>query len=118
MKALKRELQSVVKNLKSLAQKTEKIANKLDKLGKAEVVKKPMPKARAKVVKKTVAKKAARVTASDTVLRIINRRKKGVNTSVLKDRTGFNDKKIWNIINRLKQQGKIKSDRRGSYIRV
>ena len=131
MKQIKRDLQSVVKNLKSLMQKTEKIAKKLDKLEKAKP--KPKPKARAKpkakvavrvrpakkrVVRKAPAKKKAKVTAIDTVFKLIQRTKKGVNTASLKKKTGFSDKKIWNIINRLKKQGEIKSARKGVYVKV
>ena len=131
MKQIKRDLQSVVKNLKSLMQKTEKIAKKLDKLEKAKP--KPKPKARAKpkakvavrvrpakkrVVRKAPAKKKAKVTAIDTVFKLIKGSKKGVNTATLKKKTGFSDKKIWNIINRLKKQGEIKSARKGVYVKV
>jgi len=135
MKQIKRDLQSVVKNLKSLMQKTEKIAKKLDKLKtakpKPKAKAKPKPKARAKakaavrvrpakkrVVRKAPTKKKAKVTAIDTVIKIIKRTKKGVNTASLKKKTGFSDKKIWNIINRLKKQGEIKSARKGVYVKV
>ena len=125
MKQIKKDLQAVVKNLKSLMQKTEKIAKKLDKLEKA----KPKPKAKARaavrvrpakkrVVRKAPAKKKAKVTAIDTVFKLIKGSKKGVNTATLKKKTGFRDKKIWNIINRLKKQGEIKSARKGVYVKV
>ncbi len=129
MKQIKRDLQSVVKNLKSLMLKTEKIAKKLDKLEKAKPRAKAKPKAKAKaavrvrptkkrVVRKAPAKKKAKVTAIDTVFKLIKRTKKGVNTASLKKKTGFSDKKIWNIINRLKKQGEIKSARKGVYVKV
>lgn len=133
MKQIKRDLQSVVKNLKSLMQKTEKIAKKLDKLktakpkAKPKVKPKAKPKAKAavrvrpakkRVVRKAPTKKKAKVTAIDTVIKIIKRTKRGVNTASLKKKTGFSDKKIWNIINRLKKQGEIKSARKGVYVKV
>ena len=129
MKQIKRDLQSVVKNLKSLIQKTEKIAKKLDKLKTAKPKAKPKVKPKAKaavrvrpakkrVVRKAPTKKKAKVTAIDTVIKIIKRTKKGVNTASLKKKTGFSDKKIWNIINRLKKQGEIKSARKGVYVKV
>jgi hypothetical protein len=52
------------------------------------------------------------------VFGIIERNKGGVNTNTLKKRTGFDDKKIWNIINRLKQQGKVKSAKTGVYVKI
>jgi len=117
MKELKRDLQSVAKTLKALKQKTEGIVKKLDKLDKAQA---SGPKRRASV--KTARKKATRrlkkVTAIDTVLSIIKKRKKGIDTSTLKMKTGFNDKKIWNIINSLKKQGKLKSEKKGVYMMV
>lgn len=135
MKQIKRDLQSVVKNLKSLMQKTEKIAKKLDKLEAAKAKAKAKPKAKAKakpeakaavrvrpakkrVVRKVPTKKKEKVTAIDTVFKMIKRTKKGVNTASLKKKTGFSDKKIWNIINRLKKQGEIKSARKGVYVEV
>lgn len=119
----------MVKNLKSLIQKTEKIAKKLDKLKTAKPKAKPKVKPKAKaavrvrpakkrVVRKAPTKKKAKVTAIDTVIKIIKRTKKGVNTASLKKKTGFSDKKIWNIINRLKKQGEIKSARKGVYVKV
>ena len=115
----------MVKNLKSLMQKTEKIAKKLDKLEAAKPKAKPKAKAsvrvrpaKKRVVRKAPTKKKAKVTAIDTVVKIIKKTKKGVNTASLKKKTGFSDKKIWNIINRLKKQGEIKSARKGVYVEV
>lgn len=120
MKALKKELQTVGKSLKMLAAKTEKMAKKLEKLEKTQAVKKP--KAAAKVKAKPAVKKSVRKagdgTAMDKVLALIKRSKKGVNTAQLKAKTGYNDKKIWNAINRLKNQGKIKSERKGIYVGI
>ena len=42
----------------------------------------------------------------------------GVTTSQIKARTGINEKKIWDIVNRLKRQGKVKSAGRGVYIKA
>lgn len=122
MKALKRDLQSVVKNLKALTLKTERLAKRLDKLAKAPAVKKSVPKAKAtvkkRVTRKPAAKKPTRVSATDTVLAIIKTTKKGIDTTTLKKKSKFSDKKIWNIINRLKKQGKIKSKSRGVYTKA
>ncbi|MBW1767382.1 MAG: hypothetical protein JRJ65_10070 [Deltaproteobacteria bacterium] len=94
------------------------MAKKLDKFEKAKPDKKPRTKIRAIATKKSVAKKAKGVAAIDTIFAIINKRKKGVNTATLKKNTGFDNKKIYNIINRLKQQGKVKSARLGIYVKV
>ena len=124
MKQLNRELQSVVKGLRSLTQKADKIAKRLEKLEKEKpgkkigtkkvAAKKPVKKAGGK----TVAKKGKRVTATDTVLKLILNSKKGVDTATLKRKTGFEDPKIRVIIYRLKKQGEIKSERRGLYVKA
>lgn len=135
MKALKKELQSVAKVLKSLTQKTEKISKKIDKLAKAQVPKKAKarakPKARKKararakarpvkrkVARKAPARKKIKVTGSDAVLKIIKKTKKGVGTAVLKQMTGFKEKKIRDTIYRLKKQRKIKSVQKGFYVAI
>ncbi len=76
MKALKRDLQSIVKSLRSLTKKTERIAIKIGKLARS--AKRPKAKARAKVVKRRVARKAAarksvRANAMDTIMGIIKK---------------------------------------------
>ena len=119
MKQLEKDLNAVLKELKELTRKTEGMVKIVGKLEKAKVPKKAKAKARAKVktkaVKKRVAKKA---TAIDTILGIISKSKKGVNTATLKKKTGFDNKKIHNVINRLKQQGKIKSAEMGIYVKI
>ena len=124
MKALKKDMQAVVKALKSLTIKTERMAKKLDKLAKATVPKKAKAKpkvkagkAKKKVIKrKAVVKKAKREPASDTVFKLIKRTKKGVRTATLQAKTGFKEKKVRDIIYRLKNQGKIKSAKAGLYV--
>jgi hypothetical protein len=59
-----------------------------------------------------------RVTASDQVLDIINRSKKGVNTATLMKKTGFDRQKVRNILQRTYTQGKVKRAERGIYIGV
>jgi len=53
-----------------------------------------------------------------TVLRIINRYKKGVGTATLMEKTGYNQKKIANIVFKLKTQGKITSVGMGVYVKA
>ena len=59
-----------------------------------------------------------RVTATNQVLDIINRSKKGVNTATLMKKTGFDQKMVRNILQRTYKQGKIKRAERGIYIGV
>ncbi|MDY7038348.1 MAG: hypothetical protein SV375_19585 [Thermodesulfobacteriota bacterium] len=58
------------------------------------------------------------MTATDQAVRIIRRSKKGVDVPTLKKKTGFQDKKIRNILNRASMQGKIKRAGRGIYVGV
>ena len=87
---------------------------------KAPVTKTPVKgKAlKAKPMKKTVAKKAKKITAIDTVLAIIKRSRKGVDTVALRKKTGFQGRKIRDIIYRLKKQGKIKGLGKGLYVKA
>jgi hypothetical protein len=90
----------------------------MEMLEKSKAAKKPKAKVRAKAAKKVTRKKAKKGTATDSVLAIISRRSKGTDCSTLKQRTGFKDIKIRNIIHRLKTQGKIKSKGRGIYVKA
>jgi len=116
MKKLKRDLKSVLKSLKVLEEKTKQMAKKVDKLEKAQAPK--GPKGEPKAAKKTVAKKPTRVSANETVLAIIKRSGKGIDTATLKKKTGFEGRKIGDIIFRLRKQGKIKSERKGLYVKA
>jgi putative endonuclease len=120
---LKKDLQAVNKDLNALVKKTESLLKAVDKLdkpkakpAKAKAPKKtPLKKA---AVKKPSPKKAATVTAADTVLAIINRSKKGVGTAALMKKTGYNQKKISNLVFKLKKQDKIKSVDKGIYLKA
>jgi hypothetical protein len=113
---MKRELTAVQKKLTTLKLKVDKLISaveksdaKVAKPSKAKAVKAPAKKAPAK-------KKAARITDTDKVLNIIKRSKKGVDTATLVKKTGFNEKKIRNIVFRASKQGKIKRAEKGIYV--
>jgi len=114
MNQVKKNLKAVAKDLKRLTQKTGKMIKRLEKLDKAQAAKKP----KAKAVKKAVAKKPIAVSASGTVLAIIKRSSKGIDTTALKKKTGFEGRKIRDITYRLKKQLKIKRDRKGLYVKA
>ncbi len=115
MNQLKKDLKAVAKDLKGLTQKTEKMIKRLEKLEKkAQVAKKPNSKA----VKKVVVKKRAKLSANETVLAIIKRSRKGVDKAALVKKTGFKDTTIHDILYRLTKQGKIKSERKGIYVKA
>jgi len=114
MNQLKKSLKAVARDLKKLTQKTDKMLKRLGKLEKAQAAKKP----KAKAVKKAVAKKPSKLSASGTVLAIVKRSRKGIDTATLKKKTGLEDKKIRDITYRLRKQRKIKKDRKGVYVKA
>ena len=117
MKRLKKELQAVSKELKALVNKTEKLMKAFDKLEKAPAAEKKKTKAKAKKApaKETAAKKATGPTATERVMSLIKRSKKGVDIPTLVKKTGFEDKKIRNIVFRALKLGKIERAGRGVY---
>jgi hypothetical protein len=118
MKSMKQNLQAVSKDLKALAKKTEILIKELNKLEKSQPATNPKTQAvKARVPQKAPAKKKAKgLTDTDKVLTIIKRSKKGVTVAAIKMKTGFNNKKISNIIFRAFKAGKIKRADKGSYI--
>ena len=112
-----KDLQAVSKELTKLAKQTENLAAAL---GKAEKPKaKPVKTTtKAKAVTKKAPVKAAKITDTDKLLAIINRSKKGVDTATLMKKTGFNQKKVRNMLNRTYKQGKITRVEKGIYVGV
>jgi len=125
MKQLKRSLQSILKGLKALTERTEKLEKQLAKFEKAQVTKKPKPKAKVKPkqvrkapARRTVSRKTAKITAVESVLGIIRSSKGEVTAAQIEKKTGFSNKKIFDIISRAKKQGKVKTVARGVYKKV
>ena len=111
--ALKKDITAIGNKLEKLITAVEKSETKPTKASKAKAVKaqpaKKAPKAPAK-------KKAVKATATDQVLNIINKSKKGENTATLMEKTGFNQKKVTNILQRTFKAGKIKRADKGIYV--
>ena len=124
MKELDTLIKTVADGLKSMAQGVEKLAEKVEGIGKSlaeeksKTKAKPKRKAPQKAKKKAAPAKKKPVTAADTVLVIINRSKKGVNTDTLMKKTGYDRKKVANIIYKLKKQGNIKTAGKGLYVKA
>ena len=107
--------------LKALGQQTEKLIKAVNRFEKEKAAKKKKAKPKVKLVKKTRAtkatvRKAKAQTATDQVVNIIKRSKKGVDIPTLIKKTGLSDKQIRNIIFRSAKQGKIKRAGRGVYV--
>lgn len=114
--------QHAAQALKTLTKTIDKMIKAVEKFEKEQAAKKPRAKAKTKATKKARAKKtpakkkATALTATDQVLNIIKRSKKGVDVPTLMKKTGFDDKKVRNIINRTLKQGKVKRVGRGIYV--
>jgi Replication protein A C terminal len=128
-----RDLQILNKGIKAIGVKLDKLLAVVEKSEKPKVARKAVTKkaaaspAKAKAVKKAPAKKApavkaatkkkaAQPTATDQVLKIINRSKKGVGVVALMEKTGFNQKKVYNIVHKISKLGKVKSAGKGIYV--
>jgi hypothetical protein len=123
LQAISKELKNLVKQIENLATalgKAEKPKAKSDKtMTKAKAVTKKAPaKGGKNALKVPAKKKAVKITATDQVLNIINRFKKGVDTAALMKKTGFDQKKVRNILQRTYKQGKITRVEKGIYIGV
>lgn len=124
MAILKRDLQAVKRDIKALEKKMEKLLKDHGKPQQLKTVKKVKRKAAKAKTKRAVAakkatprKKAAKKTTStEQILKIIKRSRKGVDVPALKAKTGFEDKKVRNIIFRASKEGKIKKVGRGIYV--
>ena len=110
MKELKKSLEKVASDLKKIAGQVERLAGKLEAQSKAAPAK--------TVVNKVSKKTATQPTAADTVYKVIARLKKGASMAAIKQKTGYDNRKIQNSVYKLKKQGKIKSEIKGVYVKV
>jgi cell division septum initiation protein DivIVA len=112
LKALQKDIKDIQKKIDSFIKAIEtgeKSQTKVTKASKAKALK-------AKTKKAPTKKKAAKVTATDQVLNIINSSKNGVGAATLMKKTGFNQKKVTNILQRTFKAGKIKRAAKGIYV--
>jgi hypothetical protein len=127
-------LKALAEGLKLMAKGIESVADQVNSLAKSQTLAKPgaakkkAPKATAskkparKAVKKPTPKTAARgkkmETAADTVMATIQKARGPVDNRKISDATGFETKKVANLLFQLKKQGRIKNVERGKYIAV
>ena len=107
---LKSPSQHAASALKTLTKQTDKLIKAVDKFEKEKAAKRKKAK---KPARKAPAKK---VTDTDKVLNIIKRSKKGIDVATLTKKTGFDEKKVRNIVTRAFSQKKIKRVARGVYV--
>lgn len=111
MKQFAKDLKTVARQLSTLSQKTEKLANVFEKTppGTAqEEIALPVTQMKPAVKLKTP-------TPTDQVLAIMKRFKKGISVEALRGKSGLNEKQISNIVHRASQKGKMKRIGRGVY---
>jgi predicted Rossmann fold nucleotide-binding protein DprA/Smf involved in DNA uptake len=134
-----KEIQSILKlvadGLKTIAQSVEAISEKVNQLAESHTAEEPKaaakPKAKKslsaatkketvkKTARKTPKKKAAKApTAAETVYNVISKSTKGVNTANLMKETGYDRKKVANMVYKLGKQGRIKRVEKGVYVKV
>jgi hypothetical protein len=115
---LKKDLMALKKDIRVIGKKVENLLKAFEKDMKAKASKASKVKAvKAKTAKKAPVKKGiVKATATDQVLKIINRSKKGVDNATLMKKTGFAERKVRNIIFRANKEGKIQRADRGLYI--
>jgi hypothetical protein len=107
---------------KTLRAMTEEMGSLIEKVDRLEKVRRPMVSHKTDSRDKSGLLKAARsgrtssLTATDQVLNIVKRHKKGVHVAKLKARTGFDDSKIGNILYRASKEGRVKRVSRGLYV--
>ena len=110
MLPLKRVLKSIETGLEMLTRKTKDMQKLVDNLEEAFAIEQVKTRTRGREKrpskKKPITKKPTKKTATNTVT-----------TEQIKAKTGFDEKKIWGIINRLKKTGKVKSAGRGVYMK-
>jgi hypothetical protein len=130
-----KEIQSMLKilsdGLKMIAQGMEAVSEKVDEIAKSQAAEEPKAAAKKsspaaakkrparKAAFKAPKKKAAKApTAAETVYNVISRSKKGVDTATLMKKTGYDRKKIANMVYRLGKQEKIKTVEKGIYVKA
>lgn len=116
--------------LKSMAKGVEKLADKVENIGKtmseeepktpkaSKQKSKPKGKPSIKKAAKPAEKKGKKPTAADAVIGVIEGSEGGAGYPEIMAKTGFDRKKVANILSRLNKLGKIKSVKRGVYTTV
>lgn len=124
MLALRRFLNDIQKGLENLIEKTKEMEGVIETIESVLSMPEPRPKMKVKpgrkrgVKKPAAGKRSAKRTVTESILNIIGSSSQGVDTAEIKEKTGFDNRKIWGGINNLKRQGKVKSAGKGIYIKV
>ena len=122
MKEVDVVLKAIADGLKSMADGFYSISRQLNDLTKNDGKKSTKVKlekkraiAKPKARMKTTAPKKKATASTEVVFEIINKANAPVDNVKISKKTGFDAKKVANVVYRLKKQGKIKSVDRGTY---
>ena len=107
-------------SLKKIARDLTKAATEIEKVAAVLETQKPTPTRSKKIAtsEKPAKKTSKQPTAVDAVFGFVKRSKKGVDVATIKQKTGYDNKKIHNLIYKLKKEGKIKSETKGVYVKA
>lgn len=111
-------------NLKALADGLKELARAIDQIAQGiggQTASAPAPKktvAKKKPAKAKPKKSTKAPTKLDVVFATIRRARKGLDTAELMKRTGFDKRTISNSVYKLKKSNKIKSPKKGIYIKI
>jgi len=105
MGELEKELRKISRALNDLAKKLDQVATKAvgRTKGAVRATKKPSKKVR------------SRKSGPELIMALIKAKKKGVDTSTLRAKTGFSGQRVRSIVWELSKKGKIKRVDRGLY---
>ena len=103
---IQKELAQISKDLAKLSKRVKKLTSSIPKT-KVRAQKAGMPK--------SVAPKKGKKSGTQTVLDMIKKSQKGIDAGTLIKKTGFEDKKIRNILFKALTDGKIERVGRGVY---
>jgi hypothetical protein len=120
VKNIEKDLLAINEEVKAVAIRIEELTKAIGNLEKAnpakpKVLKKKAPAKKKAVAVKPTSKKPDKKTDREVVLGFIQRAKKGIDTATLMKKTGFNQKKIANIVFQFKKHGKILTAEKGIY---
>lgn len=119
MKELDTVVKTVVEGLRSISQGVEAIAKKLEEnFPQDPSESKWKANISSKSGKSETSNGTKKRTATDTVLLVIKSSKTGVTTADIAEKTGYDRRKIANIIYTLRKLNKITSPSRGVYKKI
>jgi hypothetical protein len=124
MKELESFLQNVAEGLRSLAGVIDNLVDKSGQFQKFDPAGNEDPqnlkavkvKSDNGIKRRKIIRVGKAATAADTIFEVIKSNKAGIDTSDLIKETDFEEKKVRNIIYKLKKQNKIKAAKRGVYV--